>query len=103
MKVLIVDDSATIRTALRGLVEKMGHSVIEAEDGKEALEIYRQDRPDLVLIDVMMPIMDGYEGARHMRESRPDEWVPIIFLSSKEADQDLRMELLKSALRRMIH
>lgn len=89
MKVLIVDDSPTIRTGLRSLVEKMGHSVIEAGNGKDALEIYRRDRPDLVLIDVMMPVMDGYEGARHMRQSRPDEWVPIIFLSSKEADQDL--------------
>ena len=89
MKVLIVDDSPTIRTALRGLVEKMGHSVIEVEDGSEALQIYRRDRPDLVLIDVMMPVMDGYEAARQMREIRPDEWVPIIFLSSKEADQDL--------------
>jgi diguanylate cyclase (GGDEF)-like protein len=89
MKVLIVDDSATIRAALRGLVEKMGHSVIEAENGSRALEIYLQDRPDLVLIDVMMPVMDGYDAARKMRESRPDEWVPIIFLSSKEADQDL--------------
>ena len=89
MKVLIVDDSATIRAALHGLVEKMGHSVIEAENGSRALEIYLRDRPDLVLIDVMMPVMDGYDAARKMRESRPDEWVPIIFLSSKEADQDL--------------
>ena len=89
MKVLIVDDSPTIRTALRGLVEKMGHSVIEVEDGSEALQSYRRDKPDLVLIDVMMPVMDGYEAARQMREIRPDEWVPIIFLSSKEADQDL--------------
>jgi diguanylate cyclase (GGDEF)-like protein len=89
MKVLIVDDSPTIRTALRGLVERMGHSVVEAGNGKDGLEIYRHDRPDLVLIDVVMPVMDGYEGARRMRESRPDEWVPIIFLSSKEADQDL--------------
>lgn len=89
MKVLIVDDSPTIRTALRGLVEKMGHSVIEVEDGREALQSYRRDKPDLVLIDVMMPVMDGYEAARQMREIRPDEWVPIIFLSSKEADQDL--------------
>jgi diguanylate cyclase (GGDEF)-like protein len=89
MKVLIVDDSPTIRTALRGLVEKMGHSVIEVEDGSEALQAYRRDRPDLVLIDVMMPVMDGCEAARQMREIRPDEWVPIIFLSSKEADQDL--------------
>jgi len=89
MKVLIVDDSATIRAALRGLVEKMGHSVIEAENGSRALQIYLQDRPNLVLIDVMMPVMDGYDAARQMRESRPDEWVPIIFLSSREADQDL--------------
>jgi diguanylate cyclase (GGDEF)-like protein len=89
MKVLIVDDSPTIRAALRNLVEKMGHSVIEAEDGSKGLKIYGQDGPDLVLIDVVMPVMDGYEAARQMRESRPDEWVPIIFLSSKEADQDL--------------
>jgi len=89
MKVLIVDDSPTIRAALRPLVEKMGHTVIEAEDGSKALTIYAQDRPDLVLIDVVMPVMDGYEAARQMRQSRPDEWVPIIFLSSKEADQDL--------------
>jgi diguanylate cyclase (GGDEF)-like protein len=89
MKVLIVDDSPTIRVALRGLVQQMGHSVIEAEDGSQALGIYAQDRPDLVLIDVVMPVMDGYEAARQMRHSRPDEWVPIIFLSSKEADQDL--------------
>src|SRR5262245_36432868 len=89
MKVLIVDDSPTIRVALRGLVQRMGHSVLEAGDGSEALKIYAEDRPDLVLIDVVMPVMDGYDAARQMRESRPDEWVPIIFLSSKEADQDL--------------
>ncbi|HUL93103.1 MAG TPA: diguanylate cyclase [Burkholderiales bacterium] len=89
MKVLIVDDSPTIRAALRGLVEKMGHSVVEVADGSEALQVFRRDRPDLVLIDVVMPVMDGYEAARQMRGIRPDEWVPIIFLSSKEADQDL--------------
>ena len=89
MKVLIVDDSPTIRVALRGLVEKMKHSVIEAENGSQALEIYRQDKPDVVLIDVVMPVMDGYDAAREMRRIRPDEWVPIIFLSSREADQDL--------------
>src|SRR5262252_4377742 len=89
MKVLIVDDSATIRAGLRALVEKMGHSVVDAEDGSRALAIYREDRPDLVLIDVVMPVMDGYDAAREMRQIRPDEWVPIIFLSSKEDDQDL--------------
>jgi diguanylate cyclase (GGDEF)-like protein len=89
MKILIVDDSATIRAGMRALVEKMGHSAIEAEDGDKALATYLRDRPDLVLIDVVMPVMDGYEAARRMRKSSPDEWVPIIFLSSKEDDQDL--------------
>jgi len=89
MKILVVDDSPTIRAALRALLERMGHTVVEANDGKQALQMYRQDRPGLVLIDVVMPIMDGYESAQHMRETKADEWVPIIFLSSKEADQDL--------------
>src|SRR5256884_2058647 len=89
MKILVVDDPPTIRAALRSLLERMGHTVVEAADGEQALQMYRQDRPGLVLIDVVMPIMDGYESARHMRETKADEWVPIIFLSSKEADQDL--------------
>ena len=89
MKILVVDDSPTIRAALKALLERMGHTVVEANDGKEALQMYRQDRPGLVLIDVVMPVMDGYESARHMRETSAEEWVPIIFLSSKEADQDL--------------
>ena len=63
--------------------------MIEAADGGEAVEMYERERPDLVLIDVMMPVFDGYEPARRMRAARPDEWAPIIFLSSMEADQDL--------------
>ena len=89
MKILVVDDSPTIRAALKSLLERMGHTVVEADDGEQALQMYRQDRPGLVLIDVVMPVMDGYEAAQHMRETGADEWVPIIFLSSKEADQDL--------------
>src|SRR5260221_14559633 len=89
MKILVVDDSPTIRAALKGLLERMGHTVADANDGEQALQMYRRDRPGLVLIDVVMTIMDGYEYARHMRETKADEWVPIIFLSSKEADQVL--------------
>src|SRR2546426_3047657 len=89
MKILIVDDSATIRAGLKGLVERMGHSATEAENWEGALQYYQRERPGLVLNDVMMPYMDGYDAARRMRDASPDEWVPIIFLSSKEADQDL--------------
>jgi diguanylate cyclase (GGDEF)-like protein len=89
MKILVVDDSRTIRAGIGNLVRKMGHSIVEAEDGGHALELFRHERPDLVLIDVTMPVMDGYEATRQMREISPDDWVPIIFLSSMEADQDL--------------
>ena len=71
------------------MLERMSHSVMEAEDGNAGVQAFQQDRPGLVLIDVVMPVMDGYEAARRMRECSPEEWVPIIFLSSKEADQDL--------------
>jgi diguanylate cyclase (GGDEF)-like protein len=89
MLILVVDDSRTIRAGISNLVAKMGHTVVEAEDGGQALDLYRRERPDLVLIDVTMPVMDGYEATRQMREISPDDWVPIIFLSSMEADQDL--------------
>src|SRR5260370_40698054 len=101
MNILVVDDSPTIRAALRSLLERMGHTVVEANDGKEALQMYRKDRPGLVLIDVVMPVMDGYEAARHMRETSAEEWVPIIFLSSKEADQDLNRAIERSEERRV--
>ena len=67
MKILVVDDSPTIRAALALLVKKMGHEVLQASDGGEAVDTYLRERPDLVLIDVMMPVCDGYEAARRMR------------------------------------
>jgi len=89
MKILVVDDSPTIRAGLRKQLIKMGHEIVEAENGERALQIWELSRPDLVLIDVMMPVMDGYETARRMRSGNQDDWMPIIFLSSMEADQDL--------------
>ncbi|MBM3778303.1 MAG: diguanylate cyclase [Acidimicrobiia bacterium] len=89
MKILLVDDSPTVRAAMRGFIARMGHSVVESGDGLDALVKFREERPDLVLIDVVMPVMDGFEAARRMRDVQADEWVPIIFLSARESDQDL--------------
>lgn len=89
MNVLVVDDSRTIRAGMCQLIKRMGHSIVEAENGEQALAVYQQARPDLVMIDVSMPVMDGYEAARAIRRLNPDDWTPIIFLSSMEADQDL--------------
>jgi diguanylate cyclase (GGDEF)-like protein len=89
MKILVVDDSRTIRAAISSLLARMGHAVIEAENGEQAIARYVADKPDLVLMDVAMPVLDGYEAAKRLRREHPGDWVPIIFLSSMEADQDL--------------
>ena len=89
MKILVVDDSRTMRAGISALLVKMGHEVVEAENGEHALEVYASAKPELVLMDVMMPVLDGYEAAKRLRREHPDDWVPVIFLSSMEEDQDL--------------
>ncbi len=89
LRILIVDDSPTSRVALSKNIERMGHRPIIAEGGLQAIELYRKENPGLVLLDVMMPDIDGYTVARKIRALQVDEWVPIIFLSAKDDDQDL--------------
>lgn len=89
MKVLVVEDSRTVRVKLTAMLEKMGHTCVSAENGEVALKLYASERPSVVLLDVMMPVMDGYECARRIRKLDVDHWTPIIFLSAAEADQDL--------------
>jgi diguanylate cyclase (GGDEF)-like protein len=88
-KILIVDDSATIRAGLAAAVRDMKFEPLAAESGEKALELFLTERPGLVLLDVNMPGIDGYEAARRIRAARPEEWTPIIFLSASEDDQDL--------------
>jgi diguanylate cyclase (GGDEF)-like protein len=88
-KILIVDDSDTIRSFLAAAVRMMKLESVLADCGERALELFAAERPSLVLLDVNMPGIDGYETARRMRALGPEEWVPIIFLSASEDDQDL--------------
>lgn len=90
MKILLVDDSSTIRAATAQMLEKMGHAVVEAENGQLALEAFERERPDLVLMDVTMPVMDGYTAAQQLRAQSPEDWVPIIFLTGADHEQDLQ-------------
>ena len=88
-KILIVDDSATIRAALATAVRSMKYEPVMAETGEEAVELFAAERPSLILLDVKMPGIDGYETARRIRAAQPEDWTPIIFLSAGDYDQDL--------------
>jgi len=87
--VLIVDDSATTRAGLAAAVRAMKLEPVLAESGEKALQLFSAAPPALVLLDVMMPGIDGYETAKRMRAATPAKWVPILFLSSSEYDQNL--------------
>ena len=84
-KILIADDEAEIRSLLKLYLENDGYSVVEAEDGIKALEMVTSEKPDLCVLDIMMPGMDGYQVLRKIRE---DNNVPVIILSAKDADSE---------------
>ena len=90
MRILIADDSRTSRAALGDQLRAMGHAVMEAHEGAQAIQMFGADEPDLIVLDVDMPVMNGYETARRIRALSGDhEWIPIIFLSSNVQDKDV--------------
>jgi diguanylate cyclase (GGDEF)-like protein len=88
MKVLIIDDSSQQRSFMRAQLLRMGHEVVLAVDGRHGIESFAAFNPDLILLDVQMPGIDGYETARLIRGGS-EEWVPIIFLSGCDASDDI--------------
>ena len=89
MKVLAVDDNRTNLHILQVFLKKLGHDVILAENGQEAVRRFESDAPDLILLDIMMPVMDGFEAARRIKSAKRERWTPIIFLSALNRDENL--------------
>lgn len=88
--VLIVDDEKDIRTALKIYLKPEGYTLLEAETGRQALDILQKESVDLVLLDIMMPVMDGMETISRLREFSN---VPVILLTAKSEDTDKVMGL----------
>ena len=88
-KVLVVDDTATNRQILQVFLKKLGYQVDSAVDGAQAVERFIEGSPDLVLMDVMMPVMDGYEATRRIKKLCGDRWVPVVFLSALDKEENL--------------
>lgn len=84
-RVLIVDDSRSFRQSLSRFLEMEGFEVVEAEDARDGLTQYRQSEPDLVVMDINMPGMDGFEAIRLLREF---SLVPVLVVSARNAEMD---------------
>jgi DNA-binding response OmpR family regulator len=91
--VLIVDDEPMTRNLLRLMLERAGFAILEAEDGLKALEVVAESSPDVLLLDVMMPNMDGITVCERLRAQAETAVLPIILLSARTSPEAVRMGL----------
>lgn len=90
LKVLIADDEPNILMSLEFLMKKEGYKVYIARDGGEAYDLIQQEKPDLLLLDIMMPRMDGYELCRFVKQTGEYQHAKVIFLSAKSKEADIQ-------------
>ncbi|MFH1878217.1 MAG: response regulator [Candidatus Omnitrophota bacterium] len=92
-KILIVDDEPDILRSISFRVKKAGYEVICAEDGGEGLEKAREEKPDLIILDYRMPVLDGIEVYKKLRENGETSRIPVIFLTASRESAGIRDKL----------
>lgn len=88
LRILVVDDIDANRSLIERFVKRLGHEAVCARDGAQAIEICREALPDLILMDVMMPGLDGHATSAEIRRLSGERWVPIIFLSARSSEAE---------------
>lgn len=91
MKVLLAEDSRSNQMLISAYIEDFGHQVIAVDNGQAAIDAFKEERPDLILLDVTMPVLDGIEAARKIRIlcEENNDWIPIVFLSGLTDSTDI--------------
>lgn len=86
--ILIADDSPTEIYMLTKILEKHNHTIITAEDGEHAIEVTKEHKPELILMDVVMPKLNGFQSTRRLSKDPETEDIPVIIVSSKNQETD---------------
>ncbi len=92
-KIMVVDDEVNILGIIRKMLQKEGYEVIVADSGKLCLEILENEKPDLILMDIMMPEMDGWETVKRIRKDKNNDGIIISMLSVKSLEEDMEKSL----------
>lgn len=87
-RILIVDDSPSQLMGIRRLVEKLGHEAITAEDGAAGVEAAKRELPDLILMDVVMPNLNGFQATRAISRDPTTGHIPVVLVTTKDQDTD---------------
>lgn len=93
MLVLVTDDSKSICLYLSASIKNQGHDILIANNGLEAIELYKSNNIDLILMDAEMPKCDGFDATKKIRTLQPEQWIPIIFLSAHLEDEYIQKAL----------
>ena len=88
-KIVLAEDEPQIARLIEFKLNKEGYSVIWKENGEEALKAIKEDKPDLILLDIMMPVMGGYEVLRRLKEDEKLKSVPVIMLTARAQEKDV--------------
>ena len=89
MKIMLVDDEPDILLIERTILKKAGHEVIETESGEECLERLKTEKPDIILLDVMMPGINGWETAKQIKEDENTKDIPVIMVTVRGSEEDM--------------
>ena len=87
-RILIVDDSPSQLMGIRRIVEKLGHDALTAEDGAAGVEAAKREIPDLILMDVVMPNLNGFQATRSITREPTTKHIPVILVTTKDLDTD---------------
>jgi len=87
-RILIVDDSPSQLLGIKRIVEKLGHETLSAEDGAAGVEVAKQELPDLILMDVVMPNLNGFQATRTISKNAETAHIPIILVTTKDQETD---------------
>ena len=88
-RILIVDDSPTEMFKLTGMLEKHGHVVLKAENGADGVALARQEKPDAVLMDILMPGLSGFQATRQLSKDPETNHIPVIMVTTKDQETDM--------------
>ncbi|KRE87342.1 two-component system response regulator [Rhodanobacter sp. Soil772] len=87
-RILIVDDSPSQLLGIKRIVEKLGHETLSAEDGAAGVEVAKAEKPDLILMDVVMPNLNGFQATRTISKNAETAHIPIILVTTKDQETD---------------
>jgi DNA-binding response OmpR family regulator len=93
-KILVADDDEAGRLLLSRILSSAGYEIIQAENGEQALELFRKQKPDLIITDMNMPVMDGFDLAGIIREDPDSAHIPIIFISAMYKDVESKVRAM---------